>query len=239
MQRIPSIHKYCNRWCERCPFQGRCAFYIAKQEDSQEIDWSEGLEERLSEEAPHPFQSLDLNQAEALQKQMEAREKAGPFDIQKSPLTLFFNKWHKKYQAALIEFTKSAWAQKLAKQAFLKDLDDLILDNSLQVMRHYSDFIGPKITRALGGKHDELNMASSIQSDWNGSAKVACLALKHLRLAFEDLLEKEVLNHDELIDLLGDTNRLIKLLYFEFPELDLFVRPGFDAMDDKRLRGSF
>ena len=239
MQRLPSIHKYCNRWCERCPFQGRCGFYLAQQEGSAEIDWSEGLEEKIASARPHPFQALDLEEAESLQKRWQAREKAGPFDLEKAPLKLFYKNWQKQYAGFLKELKQTKAVQELEKMAFLEQKEILILDNALQVLKHYQRFVGPKITRALGGKHDELNMASSLQSDWNGSAKVAVLALKHIRLALEDIVDLGITSKDPLIEFLGNTNRIIKLMYFDFPDMDQFQRPGFDDLSGPRRNGAF
>ncbi len=239
MLRIPSIHKYCNRWCDRCPFQQRCAFYLAQHDDEANIDWGEGLDEVSSKEPPHPFEALDLNEVKELEQRMAAREKAGPFDLEKSPLMQALGKWQIRYRNYLSSLEAHSEVQKLRKHAFLQSKPALLIDNALQVLEHYTDLIRPKVSRALGGKHDEINMASSLQSDWNGSAKVACLGLKHLRTALEDLFESSVDLEGQTVELLQETNRIIKLLYFEFPELDEFHRPGFDDLKGPRLSGNF
>lgn len=236
MHRIPSIHKYCNRWCDRCSFRTRCGFYLAKHDEKGEIDWSEGLEER-SASISHPFQALDLDQAKALEQKLKAREKAGPFNIDKEPLILLYQKWEAKYHNLQKDLQTSKHYQKLEDSAFLKDEFEMKLDNAVQVLDHYHDFIGPKLMRALGGKHDELNLNSSNQSDWNGTAKVAAYAIKHLRLALEDLFELRIALQTDLAEFLGDTNRLLRTLSFEFPDLEKFIRPGFDSLGHKRISG--
>lgn len=232
MLRIPSIHNYCNRWCERCAFQARCAYYIAQYSEI-EVDWSAGL--GGEQESLHPFQELNLGANEDIRKRKAAREKMGPFDPEKSALMQFQRKWQKHYHELLEFLSKEPLFLQLQEEAFLNRPEQIKLDNAGQVLNHYQSLLAPKLARALGGKHDDLSRQSPTQSDWNGSAKVVCLALKHIRTVLQDLELMDLKRPKAFANFLSETQRFIKLMYFEFPDLDRFQRPGFDDLKGNRL----
>jgi hypothetical protein len=107
-----------------------------------------------------------------------------------------------------------------------------IVREALQTIGWYAGMVSAKVDRALHGfaERDLLGLEEDpIQNDWNGSAKVAHLAVRESQRAWDTLLlvgqappDARLRGTRELLD------RIDEGLAAQFPRAMEFVRPGFD-----------
>ena len=88
-----------------------------------------------------------------------------------------------------------------------------------------------KISRALDGRDEYPNGApfepDAVQSDWNGSAKVALISIERSERAWRELAGERP---GDAATVLADTlARLRQMMSDEFPRAMAFRRPGFDT----------
>jgi hypothetical protein len=107
-----------------------------------------------------------------------------------------------------------------------EELKDKRFKEALEVIYFYNFFISAKIYRALIPRDDYE--ADDIQSDSNGSAKIALIAVDRLIAAWSLLMEKMTDHEDEILKLLISLADVRKQTELTFPLARKFVRPGFD-----------
>ncbi len=243
-QFIPGIHNYCDRWCERCPLTHRCRVYAGEAEMTAEqkdinneafwqylsdslqkaldylqehmeemgVDWEELKEEALAEGAS-PAEEL-LPEQEAFQ-QLSAD---------------YYNRakqWFEKHQPLFEERQEHLQQQLALGMEVMPEAQRL--GDALEVINWYSFFISSKLRRALSGLNDEWMWKEfPVQNDANGSAKVTLLSIERSLAAWEVVRGAFPEVADELLDILVILGKLRAGIRRMFPEVDHFVRPGFD-----------
>lgn len=233
MYRIPSIHHYCNRWCERCALRQMCGFFHA-QNSGNEIDPGEWSENLGTTEARNEFQDLDLEAVQNLPRNLKAKERRGSFNPDQSQTLQTFDIWQ-GYYADFLKALDQWWkGNPQHTQAFIRSAAFQRQYNARAVLLHYRNFVGPKLHRALGGLFDADGITPE-QSDWNGSAKVVYLALEHILKVLPDLrsLDEQA---PHLLDTWEICTRdLQESVQEDFPDLAQFLRPGFDTLGEGRI----
>lgn len=243
---IPSIHNYCDRWCERCVFIERCAVGVEELKRwnrdtpmSEEEMWgavSENFKESLrmlddmlreagidpaeitAQPDPEPNPELEKLDEEIFEKGMAYYKMT----------EAFFN----SNEAFLGE--QQASVQRMADMNVPIDLEHLgQLQDAIEIVRQYAPFIGVKARRAISGMeemHDtEIWGDPPYQSDANGSAKACILCIERSLGAWEMLRKAWPEKTDEILDLLLALTRFRKDMEGFFPDWKKFVRPGFDT----------
>lgn len=245
---IPSIHNYCDRWCERCVFIERCAV---------------GVEElaRWKRETPmtdeEMWEAVSENFKESLRMLDEMLEDAGidALEMDASPLPLpeqvaqtekldqeIFDKGISYYKMTE-GFFKNNEAFLQAQQAEVQRLTDMNvpidieqlghIQESIDIIRQYAAFIGIKARRAISGMADmqdtEVWGNPPHQSDANGSAKACLICIERSLRSWEMLRQAWPEKTDEILDLLVALSRFKKDIAALFPNWQKFVRPGFDT----------
>ena len=93
-----------------------------------------------------------------------------------------------------------------------------------------SHLIHAKIMRALNGRDEEPNggvFGGAVQSDWNGSAKVALISIERSERAWQTVA---LSLPDQAAAMLAKfVGRLREHAATEFPRAQDFRRPGFDG----------
>jgi len=222
---IVGIYNYCDRWCERCAFTSKCLNY-ASSEDAPDTDGPE-----LWDYLHTVFQATMLMLEEMVEeagldpeeiKNMEPPEEPDPKD---HPL---YKKVHD------LSFSIHKWLEQNKPGTYYDEEIEIIPDNekfhrfkeALEVICFYNFFISAKIFRALHGTHhfekDEL------QSDSNGSAKIALIATDRLIAAWSVAMENMMDHEDEILKFLLSLADIRKETESTFPQARKFVRPGFD-----------
>lgn len=231
---IPSVHNFCDRWCERCEFTARCRVYAAEQDMTDE-------EKDLRSEAF--VRNLENIFADARRMLAEKAEEFGIDLDQVDVDDLAEDRKRKRSRVkadGLAQFAeKYAWSARpvlAAKDDWLKtsSVSEDIQTEVLQVLFWYQFFIAVKIQRGLSGILDEdgdqdIDEINDPQSDANGSVKIALIAIERSILAWTYLLEKETAEKiGPLIELL---ERIKVGAEQKFPNARDFVRPGFDEIE--------
>jgi hypothetical protein len=96
---------------------------------------------------------------------------------------------------------------------------DPVLVEALDIVEHDSAFVTAKLRRALDGRdrhrHGEEHDDDPVQSDWNGSAKVALISLERSEIAWRTIVHA---TGDEMADALAaSVGDLRRLALAEFP----------------------
>lgn len=243
---IPGIYDYCDRWCERCPFKLRCSIY-----DPDDINpikdgsFFNKVEEILD-------QTIDLVKTAILDQNTvaldnETEEAAN--SIKRSYPKPFNKHFLTDLSEKYFELSES-WLEihlelLLDKEEDLRNKEQLGIDvlkereqitDAMEVIQWYLLFISSKLYRALGGLRNESAVDNSgYQSDANGSAKVALLAVEKSLSSWELLRSYFPETTDSMLDILVVLSQLQQGIHRVFPYTNDFVRPGFDEIKPLEL----
>jgi hypothetical protein len=108
---------------------------------------------------------------------------------------------------------------------------DPVVREAFEIAGWDSYLIAVKLRRALDGRdraicHEDDEDGDPLQSDWNGSAKVALISLGRSTAAWATIAAA---TSDSRAQILADAvAHLHRVVLQEFPNAPLFVRPGFD-----------
>ena len=230
---IPGIYNYCHTRCDQCAFTDRCLTFRHMRDDET------GHPERNTLEHVHgdfgrtvdllktwcgsagiDFDSLreDARSEEAARER--ARLDAG---VESDPI----------HQLA-ITYTKAAFD-------LVSSLDALApfhewppsVREALATIGWYTGLVSAKVDRALCGLADsggdDARGWDRVQNDWNGSAKVARLAIAESQRAWDTLLLAGQAPPDAPLRRTREQlDRIDRDLASRFPDAMDFVRPGFD-----------
>ena len=230
---IPGVYNYCHRRCERCAFTARCFLYRENEEEARrhgEPDASSELQGNLQ-------QTIDLIGACCEREGGDLEQILGDSDAEGF--------------AAEQERLSNAIAAVAHDPLYVRSKSCAVAAHAVvDPLRHLSAFhewpadvaeaidtiswhateIPAKVYRALCG-HAEFGGAAEdpIQSDWNGSAKVARLAIRESCAAWEVLFAAGETPRDAPIRQTRDRlEQIDRELAERFPGAMEFVRPGFD-----------
>lgn len=228
-ERIDFISAYCDRWCERCAFTSRCSAFACDVAAAMCGDLADGIE--LAVGTPHPVDGEapdpPASWLECLNTEMSAEELA-EYDRQKEA------------RDARIDgapLTAMAWTYTRQSTQWLDEHRDGIVAGADPVLREAVEvvswdayLIGAKLHRALDGRdrsrHGEDLDDHPVQTDWNGSAKVALISIERSEDAWRMIAAATGdAAAGEMADQALEMRRVVNE---EFPRAMSFVRPGFD-----------
>ncbi len=228
---IPGIYNYCHHRCEQCAFTGRCYSFREEQQeahDHPERSLEDHIEASFSRAAAlmtawceqHGIDPTAVEEEAAIDNSDGATraddEKADDGVLQR--MARKYSSEAYRIVAPLSNLSRfHAWAPAVAA--------------AIDTIGWYSGLIPAKIARALHGAADEQRFVDEdpVQNDWNGSAKVARLAIAESIGAWRTLFEAGDTPVDASIR--GTANLLEQMdrdLAVRFPLAMEFVRPGFD-----------
>jgi hypothetical protein len=225
-EHIAGIYNYCDRWCERCTFTSKCLNFASSKDEPD----SDGPE--LWDYLHTVFEATMLMLEEMM-------EEAGidPDEIKNTePPEKPDQKYHPLYKKVHeLSFSMHHWLEEVkpgspsVEQLEISSDDELTdkrFKEALEVIYFYNFFISAKIYRALIPRDDYE--ADDIQTDSNGSAKIALIAVDRLIAAWSLLMEKMTDHEDEILKFLISLADIRKQTELTFPVARKFVRPGFD-----------
>lgn len=247
---IPGIHNYCDRWCERCSFASRCDVYENTSVlTPEEMDvhnkafWErlsknfEGMIEMIREAAAK--HGIDLTRfTPEEEKKHQAGEKRLDDIRENHPLSRM--SW--EYAEEAMEWLKKIPSIGEKEEELKKGLtlgiltkedattEAASLKDCLEVIQWYVHFIHLKLVRALMGKaeDDGWDVESGFQNDFDGSAKIAMIAVDRTMQAWLMLMNTFPSQEDTFLNFLATLQKIKTLTEKEFPNAWNFVRPGFD-----------
>lgn len=248
-KKIPGIHNYCDRWCERCAFGSRCAVYEDESGVSpeQKDKINKAFWDRLSENFSKAHELLEHAASQygidlsSLAKEVEnAQENEARIrkESQNHPLSKL--SWN--YSEASRIWLKS----QPGMIKMLEQLSDnltlgvesvsaarektMVIKDCLAVIQWYQAFIHVKFIRAIMGKlnGDEDELEAGDQRDYDGTAKIGIIAIERSIQAWVKLFELLPDQEDEFLKLLAMLEKMKTMAMAEFPDAQHFKRPGFD-----------
>jgi len=231
---IPHISDYCDHRCERCAFSTRCWSYALRQHEESpdaEPQPDEPNEEEMKEEVAARMESwaerhgIDLNDITMDASETKAYEELEQ-RIHKDPL----GKRARNYDRDVWEvLQKTAPAERDGGWGGAAPGSEL--SNAIGDIWGLALVIGAKTNRAISSfefnKHEDFE-TDAIQSDANGSAKVARLAIVESLAAWEVVQSAGLLDGGLISYLTASLKQLETDLAERFPHAMAFVRPGFD-----------
>ncbi len=224
---IDGVFNYCDRWCMRCEFKGRCsvnavtsAFIVDEQEFSYSDAWKEGLEPGFGEVVESFRKKMDDLEINA----REMSEGEGFQVVERENLAMNIDdrgllRVGEYYSRLVLEWMRDTGYD---------TIEEMIGDSCVfNVIMMQSSFIPVKMYRSLLIS-DDMEDEDPIQNDRNGSAKV-------LMYVVEESLQAWIWVHmfrPELKDIAMQRAMLLMDLRSElkakFPHAEKFIRPGFD-----------
>lgn len=218
--RIEFISEYCDRWCERCAFTTRCAAYAVQAALGMCGDLKEALQLAVGapravgdSRPPAEFEFVKPTPAEQHAVEVAIDEHARR--IKEAPLTK---------NAMDVAIAEHRW---LHEHAAIRDSADAVVREAVGVILRHSVFIGGKLARALLGPEAGGDSGGDpIQNDWNGSAKIALIAIERSESAWRTIADATGdLGAAALASSLASLGDAVE---GAFPFARLFKRPGFD-----------
>ena len=217
---IVGVYQYCDRWCEQCPLTNRCRMFSSLAE----IDFEDRSEPRLTRERRRLAVQLVEFQTEAEELGEGARPKPGE--------RLGYLPELEPSSGTDPEVVASSHdLQKKFRQLSMSA--NPAVRNAAESIRYFSLFVPTKMMRALAQVAREG--PGPQQSDANGSAKVAILALERMAGAWNVLIETHHVSATVAGPFLAEIAQMLRNLDRAVPNARAFVRPGFDELEEVKM----
>ena len=223
---IPGIYNYCDRRCPRCPFTERCLSFLENrglETQDGSVSCDAALAEALERSIQRTIEFLkevaerdgfDLSAAVSA----GGETAGGPPRHQRDPLVVRAR-----------EYAEMTYPVMRALEPVLALRGDAGLIDAADAISWLSTMIAPKVFRAIAGAADQRDDATDVQSDANGSVKIARLAIAESRRAWGALMEAGKATADGVpARAVAMLEELDAALSVRFPRAMDFVRPGFD-----------
>lgn len=253
---IPGIYNYCNRWCERCIFTARCLQFQMEKEEERFQEPSRSLEENaafleqtasalslarelIQDFAEHEGIDLDaLDLEEEMAEQEKNREAARNHHCSRAALDYvkkvgqWFASSEELWQVKEAELNSASVIVSTDRNPG-READEI--KDAAEVIRWHQHLIAAKIMRALMAMHHSQDF-EDMPADYDGSAKVALVAMDHSMAAWMTLLEYFPEKQKESLELLTQLRQMQSAVERMFPKARSFIRPGFDEIDANQSR---
>ena len=222
---IPGIYNYCDRRCPRCAFTQRCLTFLDSEELKPEQAVERSLADTLGDSLQRTFEMLtdaarrEGFDIEAPEEEQTAESAADSLDRHRQdPLAVRAR-----------EYGQLAWRISRAVAPIAAARDDTPLVEAVETIDWFSSMISSKIYRAICGQADGWEGAGEVQTDFNGSAKIALIGIGESQRAWRVLMETGRATADGVparaVDMLDALDADVRS---RFPKAMEFVRPGFD-----------
>lgn len=240
---ISGIYNYCDRWCDRCTLSSRCMVFARTSAQGEPATF-EDLAERMHEDFAEAIAMLQ-EKADELGIDLSAAPDPGE-TVEAEAVQATIAKHPVRQSADAYARTAGAW---LAAHAADCDADCqrpapscrrppiegaaplLSAREAITIIGWHQYQIGVKLTRALASDSADWPEAdNSVQTDANGSARVALLAIERSLDAWFELLHFHR-DAGAIVRILEHLNALRDDVDRVFPDARRFVRPGFDTGD--------
>lgn len=249
---IPGVYNYCDRWCERCPFTARCRVYASEQEFTDAAKdpadpafWQsikknfEGVLEMLNKMIED--MGIDPDTAEQTLNQEPASAIQALENTMREKTMHYANAVNDFFQQNSTYFEKKGEElEEQIEEGFPIDVESWqFFQDAVDVIRWYQYFISAKIQRAIGSLDEQEDFEDALQSDANGSAKIAQIAIERSLGAWEVLRRQLPEKQGEIFELQQQLQSLHAEMKEHFPSSDVFHRPGFDDEPENTMRLDF
>jgi hypothetical protein len=238
---IEGIYNYCDRWCERCAYTSRCSSF-AIEKKLKEIE-----NERGSVDSNDFWKIFDSVMKITTKEQVEADldNFVEPNSFQVTDHLLFESElsaedmWKCGNDNKVLESSRfyadecRQWLDVYeddvvnSSDIFIEKNRDRLVD-SLEVIKWYAFFISAKLYRALVREREEF-MELPVNSDENGSAKIALIAINRSIVAWSIIRSVYKNDYNHTAGFIGQLISIRRVVEQIFPNATEFIRPGFDT----------
>lgn len=238
---ISGIYNYCDRWCERCAFSGRCLLYATEKADEDDDPASRDINnEAFWHKLASIFaQTREMISAWAEENEVDLSPSAVAEVEEQIELRRAQTRNHPLAKAAEeYAFAVNGWFENDFKQVEVfsdttagsyESIDqDEDVNDYLEVVRWYQFLIAVKLMRGISSRVEEDEYGDEERRDSDGSAKVALIGIDRSISAWKLIGELRNENADSIRKFLLDLERLRLHAEQEFPSARDFIRPGFD-----------
>jgi hypothetical protein len=214
---IPGIYNYCDGRCARCAFTDRCLLY-QHQDIVEATPPDRGGGTGVADE---PIERTLVILARMLPRDADVHGAAAP------PTHALASHDDDPLVADGREYATLAWRVSRAMMPLLTARRDAGAIEAVDTIEWFSMRIASKLSRAVCGEAD--GNAADPQSDANGSAKMALLAVAESRSAWQTLMRAgSALANGVPARAVKTLTDLEAAIRRRFPDADRFVRPAFD-----------
>lgn len=237
---IPSIYNYCDRWCERCSLTFACSVYAPPEElpDLLHEKSNTAFWDKLARNFEKTITLLKkdvLFSSTAEAEVLYTDQKGLSMLTEQHPLSQLCRRYAVKASQTLNnESLLNSTCAELIQEAELgikgeeQILDKIqILRECKEVISWYLFFIAAKMGRALMSKIEGWEDAATVQTDMNGSVKIALIGIERSMQAWVQI-SHITQEEDQIYPLLQMLSIIKNQAKEVFPRAEEFVRPGFD-----------
>ncbi|MDD5135112.1 MAG: hypothetical protein PHP01_06860 [Phycisphaerae bacterium] len=248
---ISGIYNYCDRWCRRCSFTQRCMTFALCEDKfdnpqskdiSNKIFWDKlgdifkvtlEMVKETAEKMGVDLNSIDLEKAAKHEERIHKIVEEQLYTQTAIEYVKMANNWFDSNKELLEDKADELKTQIEADIPGIKPVDEAIgIKDCLEIIRWYQHQIYVKLCRSAGGMiQDESEEIEYYLHDANGSAKVAIIGIERSIMAWGRLLNQFPQQEREILELLVNLKKLLRMVETAFPDARAFVRPGFDAIN--------
>ena len=227
---IPGIYNYCDGRCLRCPFTERCLTFLDNRE----------LESAAEPSTIGEMVSASLQRTLEILTEVARREGIDLEDISKGESAKGIEEHAEGDRRDPLvvcarQYGELAWRIAQALEPVVARRGDAAVSEAVDTIEWFSTLISAKVRRAICGQSEGWDDRDGVQTDHNGSAKVALLGIAESRAAWSVLMEAGKATADgvpaQAVKMLDALERDVRA---RFPHATEFVRPGFDEPDVAR-----
>ena len=228
---IRGIYNYCDGRCPRCPFSDRCLTFLDQQ----------GLDAAGAGDGMSLAELVGASMRRAIEMIAEVSRRKGidltAIDPPEDDDPRFDPERHRGDPMAVRsrEYGLLAWRIAKAVEPIVVARGDPAVIDAVETIDWFSSLIGAKVYRAICGLAERWDPDEDVQTDYNGSAKIALIGIEESRRAWRVLMEEGKATADgvpaQAVKMLDGLEVAIRE---RFPRVMDFVRPGFDEPDVAR-----
>jgi hypothetical protein len=225
---IRGIYNYCDGRCARCAFTQRCLTFL----DSQEVKVAAGSEQSLTDTLGNSLRRTVEMLNEAARREQVDIAASPPEETEPAHGTGLDRHRQDPLAVRAREYGQLAWRIGRAIAPIAAARDDASLVAAVETIEWFSSMISSKLYRAICGQAEEWEPREEVQTDFNGSAKIALIGISESRRAWAVLMEiGRATANGVPAQAVKTLDELDVAVRGRFPRVMEFIRPGFDGAD--------
>ncbi len=234
--KIPNMHLYCDRWCEKCRATAQCEIFVPVSNVQKKVadldlgDYRQTLKNLAKWASDNQIRLEEI--VAGTSSDAERREKN-----KKNPRTNETSKIAADYRIDSMNFKSknkdkfNLFRQSCVSRAELDPNADRTAEHTLQqafeIIGWYELQMPLKITRAYLGEYELADEEKKYQ-ETNGSAKVVLTAIERSLTAWETIGNYFPELDNDCKKFLIQLDRIRKRILADFPNALQYIRPGID-----------
>jgi len=228
---VPGIYNYCLHRCGRCPFTNRCFAYLENQRRPSRVPDGELIDEAQGQAQATVDLIRALCEREGMNPTQICGEPGAAVDTERLRAAASAAERDPIYIASTsYEAAAYAVVDPLRQLSPFHEWPPDVAD-ALDTISWNAGAICAKLYRALGSRSEvtDDDRSDPLQTDWNGSAKVARLAIAESLAAWDVLfVAGETPSDAPIRQRRSELEQMDEAIARRFPHAMAFVRPGFD-----------